>query len=118
VSLIYHIADAGDWALARQDGAYRQSTRGVTLAQQGYIHASTAGQVAQVANAFYAGLDGLVVLEIDTGKVAPDIRWERPPGAAEEYPHIYGPLSVAAVVRVLPLPPDESGRFRFPPPAP
>jgi uncharacterized protein (DUF952 family) len=114
VSLIYHIADATDWARARQDGAYQLSTCGVTLAQQGYIHASAAGQVAGVANAYYAGLDSLVVLEIDTDLVQPDIRWERPPGTDEQYPHIYGPLSVAAVVRVLPLTSDESGRFRFP----
>jgi uncharacterized protein (DUF952 family) len=118
VSLIYHIADSSDWARARQDGSYEISTRGVTLAREGYIHASAAGQVARVANAYYAGVSDLVVLEIDTDLVEPDIRWERPPGADEEYPHIYGPLTVAAVVRVLPLAPDASGRFRFASPAP
>lgn len=114
MSLIYHITAAADWEHAVRDGAYRLSTRGVTLAEEGFIHASTGSQVAAVANAFYRGDAGLVVLEIDTALVEPDIRYEQPPGSAESFPHIYGPLSPAAVVRVLPLEPDASGRFRFP----
>ena len=117
MSLIYHITAAADWEQAVRDGAYRLSTRGVTLAQQGFIHASTEAQVAAVANAFYRDDAGLVVLEIDTTRLEPEIRFEQPPGSDESFPHIYGPLSPAAVVRVLPLAADASGRFRFPLPA-
>ncbi len=52
VKFIYHIAAAADWERAVRDGQYTMSTRGLTLAEQGFIHASTAGQVALVANAF------------------------------------------------------------------
>lgn len=114
MSLIYHITAAADWEQAVRDGAYRLSTRGVTLEQEGFIHASTEPQVATVANAFYRGVTGLVVLEVDTALVEPEIRVEQPPGSAESFPHIYGPLSPAAVVRVLPLEADASGRFHFP----
>jgi uncharacterized protein (DUF952 family) len=113
MALIYHITAGPDWAQAQRDGTYQLSTRGITLAQQGFIHASTAPQVAAVANALYEGATGLVVLVIDTGLVEPEIRYEQPPGASESFPHIYGPLSVTAVVRVLPLDPDASGRFSF-----
>jgi uncharacterized protein (DUF952 family) len=113
--LIYHITTAADWEQARQAGEYRLSTRGVSLAQEGFIHASTAAQVPAVAGAFYRGAAGLVVLEIDTALVAPEIRYERPPGSEQAFPHIYGPLSADAVVRVLPLAADESGRFQFAP---
>lgn len=115
MALIYHITAGADWEQARRDGAYRLSTRGVTLAQEGFIHASTARQVPLVANAFYQGDTGLVVLAIDTDRVEPEIRYEQPPGSSETFPHIYGPLSVAAVVSVLPLTTDASGCFSFEP---
>ena len=57
---IYHIATAGDWDQARADGEYMTSTRGTTLAEQGFIHASTAEQVGPVANLFYQGLPDLL----------------------------------------------------------
>jgi uncharacterized protein (DUF952 family) len=112
---IYHITTADAWAQARQAGEYRLSTRGVTLAQQGFIHASTAAQVALVANAVYRGEPGLIVLEIDTARVAPEIRYETPPGETQSFPHIYGPLAAPAVIRVLPLAADDTGTFHFTP---
>jgi uncharacterized protein (DUF952 family) len=115
MALIYHITAGADWEQARRDGSYQLSTRGVTLAQEGFIHASTARQVPLVANAFYRGDAGLVVLVIDTDLVEPEIRYEQPPGSGETFPHIYGPLSVAAVVGVRPLAADASGRFSFEP---
>lgn len=118
MALIYHITTGSDWEQARRDGAYRLSTRGVTLAQEGFIHASTARQVPLVANAYYRGDAGLVVLVIDTDLVEPEIRYEQPPGSDETFPHIYGPLGVAAVVDVRPLAADASGRFAFEPDGP
>ena len=118
MALIYHITAGADWEQARRDGTYQLSTRGVTLAQEGFIHASTARQVPLVANAFYRGDAGLVVLVIDTDLVEPEIRYEQPPGSGETFPHIYGPLSVAAVVGVRPLAADASGRFSFDPDGP
>ena len=115
MALIYHITTGADWEQARRAGAYRLSTRGVTLAQEGFIHASTARQVPLVANALYQGDSGLVVLVIDTDQVEPEIRYEQPPGSSETFPHIYGPLDVAAVVSVLPLAADASGHFSFEP---
>ena len=116
MALIYHIAAAADWAQAREAGEYRLSTRGLSLAEVGFIHASAAHQVAPVANALYGDATGLVVLVIDAGRVGAPIRYERVPGSADPFPHIYGPLNADAVVQVLPFSPDASGRFSFPPP--
>jgi hypothetical protein len=71
VAFIYHIAAAADWERAVRDGQYTMSTRGLTLAEQGFIHASTAGQVALVANAFYRDVPDLLLLVIDTERVGP-----------------------------------------------
>jgi uncharacterized protein (DUF952 family) len=113
VTFIYHIAAAADWDQARQDGRYTTSTRGRTLAEEGFIHTSTAAQVALVANAFYQGAPDLILLVIDPSLVAEEIRYEHVPGQAQPYPHIYGPLNVDAVVQTRPFPPDPDGHFSF-----
>jgi uncharacterized protein (DUF952 family) len=113
MALIYHIASAADWEQARLDGQYTGSTRGLSLAEQGFIHASTAPQVALVANAFYGDDQDLVVLVIDTRRPGPELRYEPVPGWDDPFPHIYGPLNVDAVVTTLPLDRDASGRFTF-----
>jgi uncharacterized protein (DUF952 family) len=106
MTLIYHIAAVADWEQARRDGQYTTSTRGRSLAEEGFIHASTASQVAQVADAFYRDAPDLVLLVIDTERVGPEIRDERVPGQLDPYPHIYGPLNVDAVVEIRPFTPS------------
>jgi uncharacterized protein (DUF952 family) len=118
MGLIYHIATASDWAQAQRDGEYTVSTRGRTLDEEGFIHASTAAQVAPVANLFYLDLPDLLVLVIDTDRVGPEIRYEQVPGADAPFPHIYGPLNADAVLAARPLVPGPDGHFTFPPPGP
>jgi uncharacterized protein (DUF952 family) len=113
---IYHIVAAADWAQAQRDGQYSMSTRGRTLAEEGFIHASTAAQVALVANSFYQGEPDLLLLVIDPDQVAADIRYEPVPGQAQPYPHIYGPLNLDAVLQAHPFHPAPDGQFSFPPP--
>jgi uncharacterized protein (DUF952 family) len=112
---LYHIATAPDWDRARQEGEYRTSTRGRTLSEEGFIHASTAAQVLPVANAVYLNeQQDLVLLVLDTSRIAAEIRREPVPGWADPFPHIYGPLNVDAVIRVVPLERDAAGSFRWP----
>ena len=120
--VIYHIAFRADWEAAEAAGEYRISTRGRTLEQQGFIHAATAAQVAGVAEAFYADADadsnadteaGLVVLAIDPARLRAPLRYEPVPGAADPFPHIYGPLNVDAVVGLFDLGRDAQGRYVF-----
>jgi uncharacterized protein (DUF952 family) len=111
---IYHIARASDWAQARAAGEYTTSTRGRTLAEEGFIHCSASDQVAGVANMFYRGLPDLLVLVIDVGRVRPEIRVEQVTGSEEPFPHVYGPLNVDAVVETRRFAPGPDGRFRFP----
>jgi uncharacterized protein (DUF952 family) len=117
VSVIYHIATVADWERALEDGSYTTSSRGRTLAEEGFIHASTAGQVGWVANSFYAGASDLLLLVIDTDKLGPMLRYDPVPGWDEPFPHIYGPLSPAAVVDTVPLEPGSDGVFVFTSPA-
>ena len=96
---IFHIAFTADWKAAVDAGEYRISTRGRTLDEEGFIHCSSSGeQVQRVARSFYADADDLVLLTIDPFRVGAPVRWEAVGAAGEEYPHIYGPLPVDAVL--------------------
>ena len=115
VQWLYHIATAPDWDQARQDGQYRTSTRGRSLSEEGFIHASTAAQVLPVANAVYQDeQQDLLLLVLDSSRITAEIRREPVPGWADPFPHIYGPLEAAVVVRAVPLERDAAGSFRWP----
>ena len=112
---LYHIATAADWNQAQQDGEYRTSTRGRSLSEEGFIHASTAAQVLPVANAVYLDeQQDLVLLVLDPSRIGAEIRREPVPGWTDPFPHIYGALDVAAVVQAVVLERDATGNFRWP----
>jgi len=118
VPIIYHIATADDWLQAVRDGEYTTSTIGRTLDEEGFLHASTAGQVNWVANRFYQGVPGdLVLLVIDTARLASPLRYEDVPGWNQPFPHIYGPLNPGAVIEAAPLRAGPDGTYAVEPPA-
>lgn len=102
---IFHIATRSDWEAAQVAGHYTTSTLGVTLEQEGFIHASRADQWEGVRAAFYAEVtEPLVLLEIDTDLLGVPVVEEPPtPGATETFPHVYGAIPVDAVVGVTPM---------------
>ena len=100
---IFHVTFERDWYEAQSEGEYRLSTRGATLDEVGYIHASFAHQVSEVgAFAYGDATEPLVVLAIDTTLLSSPVRVENLEGGSDRFPHIYGPLPVSAVVDVLP----------------
>jgi uncharacterized protein (DUF952 family) len=102
---IYHVATAADWVAAQASGSYTTSTYGVTLEQEGFLHASRADQWEAVLDRFYADVtEPLVLLEIETDLLdVPLVEEPTAPGMDETYPHVYGPLRPEAVVGVRPL---------------
>jgi uncharacterized protein (DUF952 family) len=99
---IYHIARRADWDEARRTGTYTVSTLGRTLAEEGFIHASTRDQVGPVFTAFYRGVrEPLVLLTIDPERL--ESPWREDLVGDETYPHIYGPLNPSAVTAAVPL---------------
>jgi uncharacterized protein (DUF952 family) len=102
---ILHLTELSLWDAAREQGAYTMSTRGRTLAEEGFIHCSTRTQLPAVA-AFlydsYGGPDELVVLVVDPERLDVPVKYEAPEPGGEAFPHVYGPIPVDAVVRVEP----------------
>lgn len=91
---IYHITDEVAWRRALGELEYR----GDSLSREGFIHASTREQVAEVANRLFAGRTDLLLLTIGADRVAARIVRENLEGGSEQYPHIYGPLNLDAVL--------------------
>ena len=105
---IFHITTAGEWDAALADGAYTAPS----LAEEGFIHASTAIQVPATAGRYYTEVADLVLLVIDPDAVTAEIRWEESRG--EAFPHIYGTLDLGAVRRVVPFGPGPGGDYQLP----
>ena len=101
---LFHIATSADWEAARSSGRYTTSTYGVSLAEEGFIHASRGDQWEGVRERFYAEVtEPLVLLVIDSDLLDVPVVEESPPGTDETFPHLYGALDPAAVVQVLPI---------------
>ena len=109
-TIIYKIESAATWAAARELGTYRGSADD---RRDGFVHLSAAGQVRATADRHFAGRAGLIIAAIDAGRLDDKLAWEASRGGAL-FPHLYGPLPMAAVVwtRDLPLGPD--GRHVLP----
>jgi uncharacterized protein (DUF952 family) len=104
--MIVHICERAAWEQAKLSGEYRPAS----LAAEGFIHASQAGQVLGVANRYYAGQRDLLLLWIDPQRLRPELRYE--PSDGDLFPHIYGALNLEAVLAVSAFPPDDDGVFR------
>ncbi len=93
---IYHITTKQQWALALEKGQYVADT----LDTEGYMHCSTAEQVAGVLERYYQGKSDLVKLTIERAKVERPLVFELAGSINEVFPHIHGPLNLDAVTAV------------------
>jgi uncharacterized protein (DUF952 family) len=82
------------WARFQDAGTSEQSTRDLSLAEEGFIHCSYAEQLDGTIGRFYGDLDEVVVLTLDPDLLEAEVRVEG------GFPHVYGPLPIAAVVDV------------------
>lgn len=101
---IFHITERETWEQAKSAGEYRATS----LATEGFIHCSLASQLKEIADTHYAGREGMVVLEIAPIRLgASELRME------DEFPHVYGPVPLPAVVFVHELKKVPEGGFEF-----
>jgi len=106
-SVLIHLCSAAEWRLAQARGEHHPDS----LDTHGFVHLSTPEQVHLPAKRLYAGRTDMVALRIDPGRVTAPIRWE--PGVPTDpqsmvFPHLYGPLPVAAVISVTAYPCDRT----------
>lgn len=116
--MIYHITSRTAWNEALERGAYRA----VSLGTEGFIHCSTEDQLVPVAENFFKGQEGLLLLVIEPMLLTSDLKWEPPAGGTpprgiaqdEHFPHVYGPINLEAVIQVFDLQSNPDGKYTLP----
>jgi len=108
--IVYHMAPRARWAAQPSHQPYA----GDTLATEGFIHCTAEPtRLLHVANSFYREETGAwVILLVDTSQVTAPVRWEQADGHL--FPHVYGPIELAAVVQVLDFPRTAAGAYQLP----
>lgn len=110
MAIIYKICSQPLWTAAEAANVFEGAP---VDAKDGYIHLSTACQVRETAEKHFAGQDDLLLVAVDSERLGMALRYEISRGG-DLFPHLYGPLPLAAVVWVKPLPLSADGRHIFP----
>ena len=99
--MILHLAIRADWEQAKSSGNYPWSTRGILVVDEGYTHCSYESQWKGVRDRFYSDLvdSDLVLLEIDEASLTSEVIVEQLGAAPEAFPHVYGCIDIAAVIK-------------------
>jgi uncharacterized protein (DUF952 family) len=106
----YKVLTADQMAALERDGTFAGAP--VDLAD-GYIHLSTAAQLAGTVDRHFAGQHDLHLAAVDLGAFGESLRWE----AARDgqvFPHLYGALPLEAVIAYGPLTRDADGCVTLP----
>lgn len=106
---IYKLFRRAEWEAFEAAGETRGAP--VDLAD-GFIHFSTAAQLAETARRHFAGAPDLVLAAVPPETLGPALRWEPARGGAL-FPHLYRPLARSEVLWAVPLPLGPDGH-RFP----
>src|SRR3981081_3600523 len=100
-TMIYHMCPAETWHEATRAGVYHGTADD---RRDGFIHFSTAEQIAESARRHRAGQAGLVLIAIESARLGDRLKWEKSRGGAL-LPHPYGALYTADTATIRPLPP-------------
>ncbi len=106
---LFHLVDPGVWESVVHE--YRPES----LALEGFVHCSFAGQVADAANRHYPDVPALVAVELDPTGLDAEVIVEDSYGSGTAFPHVYGPVPVAAAVAVHPMRRGPDRRWLFSP---
>ena len=107
---IFKIVHRAEWREAERSGEYHGSAKDRA---DGFLHFSSAEQIPGTLARYYAGMDDLLLVCVDAGRLGSSLKHE----AARDgdlYPHLYSPLATAAVVSTKPIGLRADGSFDLP----
>jgi uncharacterized protein (DUF952 family) len=110
VTTIYKICEQASWRAAEAEGRFRGAPIDI---HDGFIHFSTAEQLAETAAKHFAGASDLILLAVDADALGAPLKWE-PSRNGALFPHLYAPLPLSAVRWVRPLADEIGGRRVMP----
>ncbi len=99
MAIIYHVTGKEQWEQALKQGFYTDPS----LEKENFIHCSDEGQVAGVLQRYFSGRTDLVKLVINTEALTSPLKYELAPSINQEFPHVYGPINLDAVIEVVNL---------------
>ncbi|WP_174274586.1 DUF952 domain-containing protein [Sphingomonas bacterium] len=79
----------------------------------GYVHLSTAAQLAETIDRHFAGQTGLHVAAVDLEALGDAVKWEASRGG-QSFPHLYGALTLETILAYGPLEREPDGAIRLP----
>ena len=109
-SVAYKVLLADEMARLEADGRFDGAP--VDHAD-GYIHLSTAAQLDETVAKHFAGKTGLQVVAVDLPVLGDALKWEESRGGAL-FPHLYGVLTLDAVLAYGPLEREPDGSVKLP----
>jgi len=92
--LIYKIATTADWRAAESAGRFEGSAHDKA---DGFIHFSTAAQLKETLALYYAGVNDILLVAVDTAPLGAALKWEHAPSRGEDFPHLYAALPLSSV---------------------
>jgi uncharacterized protein (DUF952 family) len=110
VGLIFKICGEQEWRTAQSAGSYDGSA---VDRRDGFIHFSTARQLAETAAKHFTGREDLILVGVDTAALGCALRYELSRGG-ELFPHLYATLDVAHVRFVALMPLGADGVHQLP----
>lgn len=110
MTTVYKIVSADLWQAAEDSGVF---TGAAIDLNDGFIHLSTGTQARRTAQLYFKGQGNLVLVAVDGARLGAALKYE-PSRDGDLFPHLYGPLPLAAVLSVRPLPIGSDGNHVFP----
>ena len=92
--LLCHVTTRTAWAEAQAEEVYAPAGLDV----DGFLHCCTEAQLAFVLVRHFPAATGLLVLRFDPDRVGASIDWVRSEPDQDPFPHLNGPLPLAAVL--------------------
>lgn len=97
--MVYHVLTSEEWERARNNNIYMPPA----FEQEGFIHLCEKDQIAGVIERYFPEAGDLVLLCIEPQLLESELRYENLLGGEEQFPHLYSPLNLNAVLEVLPI---------------
>jgi uncharacterized protein (DUF952 family) len=107
--LLFHITTQEQWKEFQKGGSYIPES----LEEHGFIHCSSGSQLEDTANRLFDDKDEILLLVIDASMIRDDVKYEKDPESGEKFPHIYGAISVNAIIDKLSVKAEKNGTFNI-----
>ncbi|MBL4596983.1 MAG: DUF952 domain-containing protein [Robiginitomaculum sp.] len=106
---LYRLCSLGEWDASQAAGVVLGNADD---RRDGFLHLSTAEQIAQTAAKYYTDVSNLHLLGINANSLTASLRWEVSRGG-QSFPHVYGDVPLTAVLFARAIP-EQAGRYLFP----